>query len=481
MPVVRGAAPAGHDDSHGRRRGLPRCTRPPDRAPGRPPARRERSSCGPTSGRRSTGRPTGSTASPRGNDAHRALDRRGGRARAARLVRRDARALRPGRRVARRAGRRAGRPRDADARQPGRAVGVDARGDEDRRGHPADDHRARRARPRRPRRARASSSTSSRTSRTPGSSRSSTGVLPHRRRRTGRRLGRLRATPPPGPASSPVVVACARTTRASSTSPPARRTGRRWSCTRGPRTRSGTSRRCTGSGSGPATCTSRSARPAGRSTRGAASSRRGSRRRRSSSRTTRGSTRWRCARSSTEAGVTTFCAPPTVWRMLIRADLGARPRALREALSAGEPLNPEVIEQVRAAWGLTIRDGYGQTETTATIANTPGSPVKSGSMGVPLPGVAITLVDPISGEPADEGEICLDLAAAGAVPDGGLPRHRRAPVRPRPTATTARATSPSETRTASSPSSAAPTTSSSPRTTRCRRSRSRACSSSIPP
>jgi acetyl-CoA synthetase len=109
------------------------------------------------------------------------------------------------------------------------------------------------------------------------------------------------------------------------------------------------------------------------------------------------------------AGVTTFCAPPTVWRMLIRAELGARPAALREALSAGEPLNPEVIEQVRAAWGLTIRDGYGQTETTATIANTPGSPVKSGSMGVPLPGVPITLVDPISGRPAAEGEICVDL------------------------------------------------------------------------
>jgi acetyl-CoA synthetase len=108
-------------------------------------------------------------------------------------------------------------------------------------------------------------------------------------------------------------------------------------------------------------------------------------------------------------GVTTFCAPPTVWRMLIRADLGARPRALTEALSAGEPLNPEVIDQVRTAWGLTIRDGYGQTETTATIANTPGSPVRSGSMGVPLPGVSITLVDPITGEPADEGEICIDL------------------------------------------------------------------------
>ncbi|MGT2426678.1 AMP-binding protein [Amnibacterium kyonggiense] len=110
------------------------------------------------------------------------------------------------------------------------------------------------------------------------------------------------------------------------------------------------------------------------------------------------------------SGVTTFCAPPTVWRMLIRADLGARPSALREVLSAGEPLNPEVIEQVRAAWGLTIRDGYGQTETTATIANTPGGVVRSGAMGTPLPGVPIALVDPISGEPAAEGEICLDLA-----------------------------------------------------------------------
>ena len=108
-------------------------------------------------------------------------------------------------------------------------------------------------------------------------------------------------------------------------------------------------------------------------------------------------------------GVTTFCAPPTVWRMLIRADLGAKPAALREALSAGEPLNPEVIDRVRDAWGLTIRDGYGQTEMTAIIANTPGSPVKSGSMGVPLPGVGIALVDPISGEQADEGEIAIDL------------------------------------------------------------------------
>jgi acetyl-CoA synthetase len=114
------------------------------------------------------------------------------------------------------------------------------------------------------------------------------------------------------------------------------------------------------------------------------------------------------------AGVTTFCAPPTVWRMLIQSHLGERPRALREALSAGEPLNPEVIEQVRKAWGLTIRDGYGQTETTATIANTPGRSVRNGSMGAALPGVSIVLVDPNSGEPAQEGEICIDLERPAA-------------------------------------------------------------------
>ncbi|MBF6174854.1 AMP-binding protein [Nocardia blacklockiae] len=111
------------------------------------------------------------------------------------------------------------------------------------------------------------------------------------------------------------------------------------------------------------------------------------------------------------AGVNTFCAPPTVWRMLIQADLGTRPEGLREILGAGEPLNPDVITQVEKAWGLTIRDGFGQTETTLQVGNTPGQPVKPGSMGRPAPGVPVVLVDPISGELADEGEICLDLAA----------------------------------------------------------------------
>jgi acetyl-CoA synthetase len=111
------------------------------------------------------------------------------------------------------------------------------------------------------------------------------------------------------------------------------------------------------------------------------------------------------------AGVTTFCAPPTLWRMLIQADLGARPEALREIVAAGEPLNPDVIAQVERAWGLTIRDGYGQTETTLLVGNLPGRPVKPGSMGHPLPGVPVVLVDPISGQPSAEGEICLDLSA----------------------------------------------------------------------
>ena len=71
-------------------------------------------------------------------------------------------------------------------------------------------------------------------------------------------------------------------------------------------------------------------------------------------------------------GVNTFCAPPTVWRMLIQEDLKAWKVGLRELVSAGEPLNPEVIDQVRRAWGLTVRDSYGQTETTMMIANSRG-------------------------------------------------------------------------------------------------------------
>lgn len=108
--------------------------------------------------------------------------------------------------------------------------------------------------------------------------------------------------------------------------------------------------------------------------------------------------------------VTTFCAPPTVWRMLIQADLTQLSHPPRELLGAGEPLNPEVISQVRAAWGGTIRDGFGQTEMTCCVGNSPGQPVKDGSMGRPMPGYPVVLLDPATGEPSDrEGEICLDL------------------------------------------------------------------------
>jgi acetyl-CoA synthetase len=105
-------------------------------------------------------------------------------------------------------------------------------------------------------------------------------------------------------------------------------------------------------------------------------------------------------------GVTTFCAPPTVWRMLIQEDLSAWKVRIKELIGAGEPLNPEVIERVKAAWGITIRDGYGQTETTALVGNTPGQKVKPGSMGRPLPGYRVALFDP-SDKPVKEGEICL--------------------------------------------------------------------------
>ena len=109
-------------------------------------------------------------------------------------------------------------------------------------------------------------------------------------------------------------------------------------------------------------------------------------------------------------GVTTLCAPPTVWRMLIQEDMKAyRGRIrLREIIGAGEPLNPEIIDKVREAWGLTLRDGFGQTETTAQVGNAPGQPLKPGSMGRPLPGYQVVLLD-ADGKECEEGEVCLKL------------------------------------------------------------------------
>jgi len=110
-------------------------------------------------------------------------------------------------------------------------------------------------------------------------------------------------------------------------------------------------------------------------------------------------------------GVTSLCAPPTVWRMLIQQPLAEYRGELRSVVGAGEPLNPEVIEVVQRAWNLTLRDGFGQTETSAQVGNTPGQPVKAGSMGRPLPGFSVALIGP-DGQEGDEGELSLPLSAA---------------------------------------------------------------------
>ena len=106
--------------------------------------------------------------------------------------------------------------------------------------------------------------------------------------------------------------------------------------------------------------------------------------------------------------LTSLCAPPTVWRSFVLHDLAAFKVSFRELVSAGEPLNPEVIEKVRSAWSITIRDGYGQTETTCIVGNSPGQPVKAGSMGRPMPGYRVTLLD-LEGREAAEGEVSVSL------------------------------------------------------------------------
>ncbi len=108
--------------------------------------------------------------------------------------------------------------------------------------------------------------------------------------------------------------------------------------------------------------------------------------------------------------VTSFCAPPTVWRMLIQADLSQLKTPPTKIVAAGEPLNPEVIAQVEKAWSTQIRDGFGQTESTLQVANTPGQPVRPGAMGRPLPGYDVVLIDPDTDEESAEmGELCLRL------------------------------------------------------------------------
>ena len=105
-------------------------------------------------------------------------------------------------------------------------------------------------------------------------------------------------------------------------------------------------------------------------------------------------------------GVTSMCAPPTVWRLFILEDLKSFPVQLMELASAGEPLNPEVIERVRAAWNITIRDGFGQTENVLLLGNFPGQPVKPGAVGKPSPGHNVVLLD-AEGKESDDGEIAV--------------------------------------------------------------------------
>jgi acetyl-CoA synthetase/medium-chain acyl-CoA synthetase len=91
--------------------------------------------------------------------------------------------------------------------------------------------------------------------------------------------------------------------------------------------------------------------------------------------------------------VTSFCGAPTIFRMLVQADLTAhRYDSLRSCVAAGEPLNPEVIETWKRATGLTIRDGYGQTETVVLCANFPGMEVRLGSMGRPSPDFDVEVI-----------------------------------------------------------------------------------------
>jgi len=125
-----------------------------------------------------------------------------------------------------------------------------------------------------------------------------------------------------------------------------------------------------------------------------------------------------CLRMLEEYPVTTFCAPPTAYRMLVLEDLsGFKPRALRHCVGAGEPLNPEVIETWRDTTGLTVRDGYGQTETVLIIGNFPPLPVKPGAMGRPSPGFVVDVIDeegrPLP--PGREGDIAVRVAPARPV------------------------------------------------------------------
>jgi len=110
-------------------------------------------------------------------------------------------------------------------------------------------------------------------------------------------------------------------------------------------------------------------------------------------------------------GVTSFCAPPTVYRLLIQMDLSNYKLKLRHTMSAGEPLNPEVIKVWKENFGLEIYDFYGQTETVCVLSNYPFMPIKYGSVGKPTPGHDVRIVDDdgIELKPNEVGNIAIYL------------------------------------------------------------------------
>ncbi|MEU9014112.1 AMP-binding protein [Streptomyces sp. NPDC048479] len=111
--------------------------------------------------------------------------------------------------------------------------------------------------------------------------------------------------------------------------------------------------------------------------------------------------------------ITTLCAPPTVWRGMVRQGLGERPARLREAAAVGESLEPTLFHAVRQAWDLPVRDGFGQTETTAQIGNPPGREPAPGRMGWALPGYDLVPIDRETGDEVPDGtpgELCVRLS-----------------------------------------------------------------------
>lgn len=119
-------------------------------------------------------------------------------------------------------------------------------------------------------------------------------------------------------------------------------------------------------------------------------------------------------------GITTFCGSPTVLRMLIQEDISSYDLKLRLSCAAGEPLNPEIIQKWQQATGVKIRDGFGQTETTALVANLPGEKIKPGSMGKPTFLYDVVICDEDGNEvpPLEEGGICVRTNAN--MPPNGL-------------------------------------------------------------